>query len=74
VQESDVKTSKKGRKRLKCRHEIIAGFFYGDEELEATTEKTCNNCTKVYRETGGHCKYCSEAVTYCTKKCQVNLN
>ena len=69
-----MKTSKRGRKKLKCRHEAIAGLFLYEEEEdggEPLSEKTCSNCQKNYSESGGQCKYCTTTVSYCSKKCQV---
>ena len=74
-QRVSVKTGKKGKKKLRCRHEAIVSLFYTEEEdeFEPATEKTCTNCFKVYREAGGQCKFCVTAVTYCSRKCQVRI-
>ena len=69
-----VKTGKRGKKKLKCRHEVIAAVFCGDlNEEPESVERTCKNCLKRYTEAGGQCKFCTTAVTYCSKKCQVNI-
>ena len=59
-------------KKLKCRHEVICGLFSGEnEDGSEPVEKNCKNCLKDFIGGGGQCKFCTTAVDYCSKKCQV---
>ena len=63
--------------KMKCRHKVIAGIFHyhgQDDEGLKIVEKTCSNCCKVYKVAGGLCKFCTTAVAYCSRNCQVQIN
>ena len=67
-----VKTGKKGTKKLKCRHEVVAALYHGEEsDNSESAAKSCTNCLQQYSEGGVQCKFCANDVFYCSKKCQV---
>ena len=70
-----VKTSKKGKTKMKCRHEALVGLFHfksGEEDPDIAVDQTCSFCNQVFRTAGGQCKFCTTPVSYCSRNCQVH--